>query len=359
MPHLHKLQIFQEEWNPSFIKTSFDWPALNSADVADDGSVEYLGRSPSTGWGISVTLSRVAKPPPTKGKGRAASISVWELAESRFHPCANRMGRSCEGIMVAVEASFTSESSNDPEAVLLDVPCKVPTGMSRFIITVTITSSPNSRSFFDILEDVKTQLSRLNWEHDQTCIQRERAGVRALQQSLKSGIFFDTRLLAYSRRSTRGHVMAPSSLYANTSVLAAKSQKFDFSGSDLTDAMGSLFIRDPEDQSSGPPLILEDYEYESDSDLDDDEILLGPSQAAAPASGEMPSATQREASGEQGAMIATPAENDARDADASGSDTDHTSLSSFSVVGGTLLFDRSIVPLTERYKAWRTMAPPR
>ncbi|KAF9229987.1 hypothetical protein BU15DRAFT_69585 [Melanogaster broomeanus] len=161
MPHLHKLHIFQEEWNPSFIKTSFDWPALDSANVADDGSIEYLGRSPGTGWGVSFTLSRVAEPPPTKSKKKKgpASISVWELAASHFHP---------------------------------EVP-----------------------------------------------------KIRLLE-------------------------------------------------SDLTDAMGSFFIRDPEDQSSGPPLILEDYEYESDSDLDDDEIFLGRSQTPAPALGEVPSASQPE-----------------------------------------------------------------
>ncbi|KAF9229906.1 hypothetical protein BU15DRAFT_69653, partial [Melanogaster broomeanus] len=256
MPRLYNLQIFQEEWSPSSVKTSFDWPALNSADVADDGSVEYLGRSPGTDWGVSFTLSRVAKPPPTKGKGRVASNSVWELATSRFHP--------------PIPVATVHLTSNESEVVPLDVNCnaQVPTGTSRLIIILRITSSPNSRNFFDVLEDVKTQLSRLNWEDDQTCIQRERAGVRALQQSLKSGVFFDTRLLAYSRRSTHGRVMTPSPLYANTSVLAAKSQNFDFSG-------WCLFVRDPEDQSSGPPLILEDYEYESDSDLDDDEILLG------------------------------------------------------------------------------------
>ncbi|KAF9229946.1 hypothetical protein BU15DRAFT_84271 [Melanogaster broomeanus] len=300
MPRLHELQILQEEWNPTFVKTSFDWPALRSNRVVDD-VVEYVGRSPGTGWGVSFCLSRVAKPLPTKSKKGGPMFSVWELAASRFHPCANHMRRSCEGAMVTVEASFHIRvaratvtiveqhrdgrrshktltvlsllagncschwhpsplrpitvhlTSNDSEVVPLDVLCnvRVPTSMSRLIVTVTITSSPNSRNFFDILEDVKTQSSLLNWEHDQTRIHRERAGVRALQQSLKSGVFFDIRLLAYSRRSTHGHVMVPSPLYANTSVLAAKSQNFDFSGSNLADAMGCLFVRDPEDQSSG------------------------------------------------------------------------------------------------------------
>ncbi|KAF9227287.1 hypothetical protein BS17DRAFT_764564 [Gyrodon lividus] len=70
IPQLHQLRILQEEWNTTSIKTSFDWLALDCADVADGDSVECLALSSGTGWGVSFSLSKVSKTPLTTSKKR-------------------------------------------------------------------------------------------------------------------------------------------------------------------------------------------------------------------------------------------------------------------------------------------------
>ncbi|KAG1890340.1 hypothetical protein F4604DRAFT_659332 [Suillus subluteus] len=91
--------------------------------------------------------------------------------------------------------------------------------------------------------------------------------LRALEQSLKTGISFDIVFQAYTRRLSLGKVTRPIPIYASTAVLQTNLP--DFSGGDLD--LSSLFELSEGDAL--PFTSLESYEYDSDSDLDDDDFV--------------------------------------------------------------------------------------
>ncbi|OJA17478.1 hypothetical protein AZE42_03910 [Rhizopogon vesiculosus] len=99
-------------------------------------------------------------------------------------------------------------------------------------------------------------------------VPRARAGLSALEQSLKTGTSFDIVFQAYTRRISPGKVTRPIPIYANTTVLQAITLLPDFAAEE--DLNFSPLFELPEGDT--PPLTSpESYEYESDSDLDDDE----------------------------------------------------------------------------------------
>ncbi|KAG2750741.1 hypothetical protein P692DRAFT_20831644 [Suillus brevipes Sb2] len=90
------------------------------------------------------------------------------------------------------------------------------------------------------------------------------SALRALEQSLKTGTSFDIVFQVYSRRLSLSKVTRPIPIYASTAVLQATLP--DFSGGDLD--LSSLF-----ELSEGDTLPFtsrENYEFDSDSDLDDE-----------------------------------------------------------------------------------------
>ncbi|KIJ67852.1 hypothetical protein HYDPIDRAFT_107372 [Hydnomerulius pinastri MD-312] len=321
MSVVHQLKLVSEEWDPRSITSSFDWPVDSESYFGNVDSVKLVATSLGVGWGFSFLWSRAPKTPTPK-KSAAHGYCSWKPAAVHFHPCANHMRRSCEGVVVKVETSFVScmcpcrvcrgdypggyrcqngcgclcQSSatvgtqhlgsttelpltgDDSRVVPLVIDSAKPVSILqklRLTVKVTILRSSKLDNFFDIRADVAARpLQWVNMDHDQSCIQREKAGVSALERSLKSGVSFDAKFLAYSRRLTPGHVAEPMPVYADTSVLKAKSAHLDFAGPDLPDSLKSLFASDLEGLSAAQSPVLEDYEYESDSDLDDDEVLV-------------------------------------------------------------------------------------
>ncbi|OAX32881.1 hypothetical protein K503DRAFT_869896 [Rhizopogon vinicolor AM-OR11-026] len=99
-------------------------------------------------------------------------------------------------------------------------------------------------------------------------VPQARTALRAFEQSLKTGTSFNVIFQAYTRRISPGKVARPIPIYANTTVLQATTLLPDFSAEE--DLYFSSLFELPEGDT--PPLTSpESYEYESDSDLDDDE----------------------------------------------------------------------------------------
>lgn len=93
------------------------------------------------------------------------------------------------------------------------------------------------------------------------------SALRVLEQSLKTGTSFDIVFQTYTRRLSLGKVARPISTYANIAVLQTTLP--DFSEGDLNSS--SLFELSEGDNI--PCTFLESYEYDSDSDLDDDDFV--------------------------------------------------------------------------------------
>ncbi|KIJ58317.1 hypothetical protein HYDPIDRAFT_119685, partial [Hydnomerulius pinastri MD-312] len=323
MSAVHQLKLVSEEWGPRSITSSFDWPVDSDSYFGNVDSAELVATSLGVGWGFSFLWSRAPKIPVPQEPAPPITRS-WKLAAVHFHPCTNHMRRSCEGVVVKVETSFrsckcpcsvcrashayknnqarlvqacksdcgcrcsstpslstlastmdTPLTGDDSRAVTLTIDSPVSILQKlRLTVKVTILRSSKLDNFFDIRSNVAARLQWVNMDHDQSCIQREQAGVSALERSLKSGVSFDAKFLAYSRRLIPGHIAEPMPVYADMSVLKAKSAHLDFAGPDLPDSLGSLFASDLEGHSAEQSPVLEDYEYESDSDLDDDEVLV-------------------------------------------------------------------------------------
>ncbi|KAI0088865.1 hypothetical protein BDY19DRAFT_152585 [Irpex rosettiformis] len=94
----------------------------------------------------------------------------------------------------------------------------------------------------------------------------------ALQHSLMTGHFNDTKIWAFSRRHrSSGVIDKPLALYVNSTVLRANSEYFDgFFKVGFTEAeVTSLHDGFPTDKA----ICTSEYDYESDSDLDDEQLI--------------------------------------------------------------------------------------
>ncbi|CCL99857.1 uncharacterized protein FIBRA_01882 [Fibroporia radiculosa] len=98
----------------------------------------------------------------------------------------------------------------------------------------------------------------------------------ALKTALTGGEFIDTRIYAYSRRTVSGGVDHPLPVYANSETLTEVSNYFDtvLSGGFAESSVNSLDA----DSLSGETGSADEYEYYSDSDLEDEDV---PADAAA------------------------------------------------------------------------------
>ncbi|KAI0684904.1 hypothetical protein BC835DRAFT_1387101 [Cytidiella melzeri] len=90
----------------------------------------------------------------------------------------------------------------------------------------------------------------------------------ALRQSLTSGSFIDTKFYAFSRRRSTGVVDEPLAVYANSAMLRAGSKYFEgLLGSGFSEAKPtSLREGFPSDKEK----FTGEYDYDSDSDLEDE-----------------------------------------------------------------------------------------
>ncbi|EPQ57478.1 hypothetical protein GLOTRDRAFT_120638 [Gloeophyllum trabeum ATCC 11539] len=95
---------------------------------------------------------------------------------------------------------------------------------------------------------------------------------KSLADSMQDGQFLDTRFFAYSKRRHLGRVDTPLPVYANSELLKDKSPYFttllsseDFSECSLNVLEGGF----PKDQQS----FFDDYDYGSDSDLEDETLF--------------------------------------------------------------------------------------
>jgi hypothetical protein len=91
----------------------------------------------------------------------------------------------------------------------------------------------------------------------------------AMKQTLSGGVFIDTKLYAYSKRKSGGIVGDPLPVYSNSSVLRASSSYFEglLGGGFREDDIEYLDAGFPQNRMSS----TEEYDYFSDSDLEDDE----------------------------------------------------------------------------------------
>ncbi|RPD63869.1 hypothetical protein L227DRAFT_608405 [Lentinus tigrinus ALCF2SS1-6] len=96
----------------------------------------------------------------------------------------------------------------------------------------------------------------------------------ALEQSLTSGIFIDARFYLFTRRRRDGSVYAPLPIYAHSNNLTQTASYFKslFCGGFVED-MGKETSLDPDNSIRTTPASADKYGYDSDSDLEDDEIL--------------------------------------------------------------------------------------
>ncbi|KIJ64183.1 hypothetical protein HYDPIDRAFT_112125 [Hydnomerulius pinastri MD-312] len=243
--------------------------------------------------------------------------------------CTNKCGCGCPSTPSIPKFASTMDTpltGDNSKAVPLVIDSSKPVSILqklRLTVKVTILSSSKLDNFSDIRSDVAARSQWVNMDHDQSCIQREQAGVSALERSLKSGVSFDAKFLAYSRRLIPGHVAEPMPVYADMSVLKAKSAHLDFAGPDLHDSLKSLFASDLEGHSAGQSPVLEDYEYESDSDLDDDEVLVHRVELEEPPVG---SELDTDEKPRAAAVAEVQAKGDVQAPD----DSDNTSITSFS-----------------------------
>ncbi|KAH8101857.1 hypothetical protein BXZ70DRAFT_81018 [Cristinia sonorae] len=93
----------------------------------------------------------------------------------------------------------------------------------------------------------------------------------AVKMSLTSGTFIDTKLYAFSRRTSTGRVDTPVPIFANSSILRAASPYFEALLTRGFEENRLVNIDDgfPADR----PSVNDSYDYDSDSDLEDDDDL--------------------------------------------------------------------------------------
>ncbi|KAG1777659.1 hypothetical protein EV702DRAFT_968983 [Suillus placidus] len=94
------------------------------------------------------------------------------------------------------------------------------------------------------------------------------SALRVLEQSLKTGTSFDIVFQAYTRRLSPGKVTRPIPIYASTAVLKTTTLLLDPTVEENLD-FSSLFELSEGDTL--PSTSIESYEYESDSDLEDND----------------------------------------------------------------------------------------
>ncbi|EGN91845.1 hypothetical protein SERLA73DRAFT_191909 [Serpula lacrymans var. lacrymans S7.3] len=91
----------------------------------------------------------------------------------------------------------------------------------------------------------------------------------ALAESLRSGVFIDTKFYVYSQRGRKGGAKMPVSIFANSSILRASSVLLRYE-LEHTRAFHSC-IAELDDDSVMRSKDDAEYSYENDSDLDDTE----------------------------------------------------------------------------------------
>ncbi|KAH7906108.1 hypothetical protein BJ138DRAFT_1117870 [Hygrophoropsis aurantiaca] len=93
--------------------------------------------------------------------------------------------------------------------------------------------------------------------------------LQTLSQSLNSGSFFDTKFILCSRRKTSDYLGATQIVYAQADVLEAVSPNLALD--EMATREDKLFLGPSSTPEGRLMEIVEEYEYESDSDLDDSE----------------------------------------------------------------------------------------
>ncbi|KAF9778362.1 hypothetical protein BJ322DRAFT_1147820 [Thelephora terrestris] len=95
----------------------------------------------------------------------------------------------------------------------------------------------------------------------------------ALNESISSGRFEDTKVILYSRRDSFGDICRPRALYASSHVLKSVPYFNDLLSGTFAEAELKDFSEAIDDEE-----IAEDYGYYSDSDLEDDDRVANPTE---------------------------------------------------------------------------------
>ena len=144
----------------------------------------------------------------------------------------------------------------------------------------SVTSAPPSAN--------RSSITSVPWSAD-----RKHITQAAVKQSLLGGEFIDTKFYAFSRRSVAGVVDTPKPVFANSAVLKVSSKYFEGCESESAAALVSYADLLPPVLAGGykeatisaldgplpegGSMTGDEYDYFSDSDLDDEEVQMGTS----------------------------------------------------------------------------------
>ncbi|KAI0341443.1 hypothetical protein BDW22DRAFT_1485432 [Trametopsis cervina] len=170
----------------------------------------------------------------------------------------------------------------------------------------------------------------------------------ALMVGMSSGTFHDTKFLAFSRRKNGGGVERPLPIYANSSLVIAAAPHFMnmLQGEFREGQLRPLYEELSPDEKS-----MDDYDYSSDSDLDDEESELLEDDGNSNDSGYDDGHTGQSdsASGAQGT--------EAKPKEASSNSEQDTHTSSLPMHSPGVQYGRIITLSTGAYRTWKALIP--
>ncbi|KAG1870091.1 hypothetical protein DFJ58DRAFT_764610 [Suillus subalutaceus] len=256
------IEKLQETWTSSSITTSFRIGSL--ADISPKQALQF----PVAGFSWHLVV-RQKGPPYRRNHDRP-----WRCQLS-FNSC--DCPGTWRGTPVNIKVSIPSYLDGDkPFCVRSDgtvlgtqllITCSYMQLQDALVSLEVTFTNPLTCNLFNVLAnvmlipDAPLAASAKEPRVPQAC-----SALRALEQSLKTGTSFDIIFQAYTRRLSPGSVTRPIPIYANTAVLQTTTLLPDFAEEDLD--FSSLFELSEGDTL--PFTSLESYEYESDSDLEDD-----------------------------------------------------------------------------------------
>ncbi|KAG1816007.1 uncharacterized protein BJ212DRAFT_207181 [Suillus subaureus] len=260
------IKKLQETWTSSSITTLFRIGSLASTPSRQAFQSPVAGFS----WRLVVHHGRE---PPHRPKQRLVRPSKYQLF---FNSC-NCPG-TWHGTPVKVTVSIPSHLDSDtpfcinPIGTVLGTELLISTcsglQLQDALVSLEVTfTNPLTCNLLDVLANgVLIPGAPLATSAKEPFVPQACCALRALEQSLKTGTSFDVVFQAYTRRLSPGSVTRPIPIYANTAVLQTTTILPDFAEEDLD--FSSLFELSESDTL--PFISLESYEYESDSDLEDD-----------------------------------------------------------------------------------------
>ncbi|KAH7926540.1 hypothetical protein BV22DRAFT_1118837 [Leucogyrophana mollusca] len=288
------MEKVREEWTPRTITSDFQISAR-------DAQFPLISGACGLGWRYGVDVEEMVIPKKSSGRGKKP-VRSGRPSQLHHDTCYSlwiepfTTTRVLDGITVDVEAIIRHGSTQlspmlggggppvpdtlhwqaklqgrGPAGVLKAVSDEVRlpgTCLVSFNITIP-TSPPSSRFSFlsaSVANPALATSAIIEYPLPVSLV--------TLAQSICSGAFFDTKFIAFSRQLTPTTLATPLPIFANSAFMRGVTPNLT-----LEDAFGQpTFIKDlgHHIQCEGESHdVLEGYEYDCDSDLDEDESLAG------------------------------------------------------------------------------------